>query len=98
MNDFNEIIKSSKPTLVDFYASWCGPCKMQSPIIEQLKEKIGDEATILKVDVDKNQALAMQYRVMSIPTLMIFKGGEIVWRESGLQQLDFLEAKIKQYV
>lgn len=98
MNDFNEIIKSSKPTLVDFYASWCGPCKMQSPIIEQLKEKIGDEAKILKVDVDKNQALAMQYRVMSIPTLMIFKGGEIVWRESGLQQLDFLEAKIKQYV
>ncbi|MBO5780534.1 MAG: thioredoxin [Muribaculaceae bacterium] len=98
MNDFNEIIKSSKPTLVDFYASWCGPCKMQSPIIEQLKVKIGDEAKILKVDVDKNQALAMQYRVMSIPTLMIFKGGEIVWRESGLQQLDFLEAKIKQYV
>ena len=95
MNDFNEIIKSDKPTLVDFFATWCGPCKMQSPILDQLKEKVGDAATIVKVDGDRNPELSAKYQVRSVPTLIIFKNGEPQWRASGLQQLEVLEDKIK---
>lgn len=95
MNDFNEIIKSSKPTLVDFYATWCGPCKMQSPILDQLKNKVGDSATIVKIDVDRNPELSARYQVRSVPTLIIFKNGEPQWRASGLQQLEVLEDKIR---
>lgn len=95
MNNFDEIIKSEKPTLVDFFATWCGPCKMQAPILEQVKEKVGDTATILKVDIDNNQQLAARYRVQSVPTLILFKNGEPVWRAVGVQQMDLLESKIK---
>jgi len=98
MNDFKEIIKSTKPTLVDFFATWCGPCKMQSPILSKLKEKIGDIATIVKVDIDRNADLAAGYRVQSVPTLVLFKDGEPVWRTVGVQQADFLEAKIREYI
>lgn len=98
MNDFFEIIKSDKPTLVDFFATWCGPCKMQTPILEQLKDKMGDKATIVKVDIDRNQELAMRYRVQSVPTLIIFKNGEPVWREAGLKTLDFLERKLYEHI
>ena len=77
MNDFSEVIKNSKPTLVDFYATWCGPCKMMHPILDKLKENVGDAVSILKIDVDKNQELSAQYRIQSVPTLMIFKDGEI---------------------
>lgn len=97
MNDFFEIIKSEKPVLVDFFATWCGPCRMQAPILEQLKEKVGDKATILKIDIDKNEDIARQYRVMSVPTLIIFQKGEPVWREAGLKQLAYLEAKINEH-
>lgn len=97
MNDFNEIIKQDKPTLVDFFATWCGPCKMQSPILEQLKEKVGDKANVIKVDIDRNEQLAAHYRVQSVPTLILFKNGEPVWRAVGVQSIDILEAKINEH-
>lgn len=98
MNDFFEIIKGPKPVLVDFFATWCGPCKMQSPILDQVKEKVGDDAAIVKVDIDRNRELAMKYRVQSVPTLILFKDGEPVWRTVGVQQYDLLTAKIYEYI
>ncbi len=98
MTDFEKIINSDKPTLVDFFATWCGPCKMQAPILEQVKQKVGDQATIVKVDIDKNQELAATYRVQSVPTLILFKNGEAVWRAVGVQQADLLEAKLFEHV
>ena len=95
MNDFNEIINSGKPTLVDFFATWCGPCKMQSPILEQLKNKVGDAATIVKIDVDRNPELSAKYQVRSVPAFAICKNGEPQWRASGLQQLEVLEDKLR---
>ena len=98
MNDFSEVIKNSKPTLVDFYATWCGPCKMMHPILDKLKENVGDAVSILKIDVDKNQELSAQYRIQSVPTLMIFKDGEIKWRSAGVHQADALESKLKEFI
>lgn len=98
MSDFSELIKQSKPTLVDFFATWCGPCKMQAPILEQVKSRIGDDANILKIDIDANQDVAVRYNVRSIPTLILFKNGEPVWRAVGLQQADVLEGKIREHM
>lgn len=98
MSDFQEIINSPKPTLVDFFATWCGPCKVQGPILEKVKDKVGDAASIVKVDIDKNPELAARYRVQSVPTLVLFKDGEPVWRTVGVQQADLLEAKIYEHV
>ena len=98
MNDFNEIIGSSKPTLVDFFATWCGPCKMQSPILEEVKNHMGDKVNIIKIDVDKNPDLAQRYNVRSIPTLIVFKSGEALWRGYGLHQADQLEAKLQEHI
>ena len=96
MEKFNEMINGEQLTLVDFFATWCGPCKMMHPILEQLKEKMGDDIRILKVDVDKNEALSMQYRIQSVPTLMLFKKGEMLWRQSGAMSLNGLMQKISQ--
>ena len=97
MNEFTDMIGQSKPTLVDFFATWCGPCKMQSPILEEVKQFVGEKANVVKVDIDRNQELAMHYRVQSVPTLILFKNGEPVWRTVGLQQRDTLIKKIDEY-
>lgn len=98
MENFNDIIKSEKLSLVDFYATWCGPCKMMHPILEQLKDDLGDSIRIIKIDVDKNEAVSMQYRIQSVPTFMLFKSGEVLWRQSGTIRLNDLKSFISQYL
>lgn len=97
MEKFNDIIQSDKPVLVDFFATWCGPCQMMHPILEELHGMIGDKARILTVDIDKNQELAALYNVRSVPTLMIFKNGNVEWRQSGVTQAAQLEQVINQF-
>jgi thioredoxin 1 len=94
---FNELINSDTPVLVDFYANWCGPCKMMSPMLEELKEKIGEKAKIVKIDIDKNPQAADKYSVRSVPTLMVFKQGKLLWRQSGVVPVHQLESIIGQY-
>ncbi len=95
---FGTIIKGDKPVLVDFFATWCGPCKMMQPILEQVSQQLGDQVRIVKIDVDKNQQLASQLNVSSVPTLAIFKNGEIVWRQSGVQPANVLSEKLKSFI
>ena len=98
MNDFDKIISGDKPTLVDFFATWCGPCKMQGPVLEQVKNRVGDAANVIKVDIDKSSELAARYHVQSVPTLIVFVKGEAVWRAVGLQQADVLDAKLREHI
>ncbi|MGA8854919.1 MAG: thioredoxin [Christiangramia sp.] len=83
-SNFSEIIESETPVLIDFYADWCGPCKSLAPILKQVKEELGDNVKIVKIDVDKNQPLATKYQVRGVPTMMLFKKGKQLWRESGV--------------
>lgn len=93
---FSEIINSETPTLIDFSAKWCGPCKMMKPILEDLKQKMGDAVKIVKIDVDKNQELAASYQVQSVPTLAIFKNGILKWRQSGVVQSEQLKTVLEK--
>ena len=97
MENFNDIINSEQLTLIDFFATWCGPCKMMHPVLEQLKDELGESIRIIKIDVDKNNSLASNYRVQSVPTLMLFRRGEQLWRQSGALPLSSLKNVIGQF-
>ena len=97
MEKLNEIINGSQLTLVDFFATWCGPCKMMHPVLEQLKEEMGDSLRIIKIYIDKNEALMEQYRIQSVPTLMLFRKGDALWRQSGAMSLSDLKKVVNSY-
>ncbi|MBC7417124.1 MAG: thioredoxin [Pedobacter sp.] len=94
MATFSDLVNQDKPVLIDFSAEWCGPCKMMKPILEQVKKDIGDKIAIIKIDIDKNNKTAADYNVQSVPTLMLFKKGKVIWRHSGVAQ----PAQLKQII
>lgn len=98
MNKFQDIIAGDTPVLVDFFAEWCGPCKMMKPVLEELKKKMGNKIIILKIDIDKNISLSSEYRIQSVPTLVLWKQGEIICRQSGALSLNELEQILSSYI
>ena len=94
-SSFSEIIRDEKPVLVDFFADWCGPCKMLAPILKEVKDELGDDIKVVKIDVDKNQSLASKYNVRGVPTMILFKNGKQVWRQSGVVPKNDLVEVIK---
>lgn len=98
MENFYDIIGGDQLTLVDFYATWCAPCKMMHPVLEQLKESFGNDIRILKIDVDKAQAVADSYGIQAVPTLLLFRGGELLWRQSGAMSLTDLETIVNSHI
>ncbi|MBG7610856.1 thioredoxin [Polaribacter sp. BAL334] len=97
MSNFSEIINQPKPVLVDFFAEWCGPCKMMSPILKEVKDELGENVSIIKIDVDKNPSLASQYQVRGVPTLVLYNKGQQVWRQSGLVQKREIVSMIQKF-
>lgn len=95
MGKFNELINGETPVLVDFFATWCGPCKMMSPILDQVKNELGESVRIIKIDVDKNPAVADQFKIRGVPTFILFHKGEVAWRQSGGMDKDTMIQKIK---
>ncbi|BAP33858.1 thioredoxin [Chryseobacterium sp. StRB126] len=95
---FQEIINSERPVLIDFFATWCQPCKVQSSVLTTVKENIGEGARIIKVDVDQYPAIAAQYGVRGVPTLAVFKNGELLWKESGVHDVNTLTQLLQQYI
>lgn len=94
---FQALLQSGKPVLVDFYADWCGPCKMMAPILEQVKHVVGDKASIIKIDVDRNPQAAAGFQIQGVPTLILFKDGKAVWRQSGVVQAQQLISLLNQH-
>ena len=98
MANFNDIINSPKPVLVDFYATWCGPCKMMGPVLKELSGMVGNAARIIKIDVDKNKAVSQKYAIQGVPTLILFKDGKVKWRQSGVVPAKDLKKIIDQNI
>lgn len=98
MSSFNELINSDQPVLVDFFAEWCGPCKMMAPILKDVISKVNGKARIIKVDIDKNRAAADKYSVRSVPTLILFKNGQIKWRQTGVIPESQLVSAIRTFI
>ena len=98
MASFTDIINSEKPVLIDFFATWCGPCKSLSPIIQDVAKDMGDSVRVIKIDVDKNQAVSQKYQIRGVPTMMIFKEGKQLWRQSGVLPKDQIKAELKKHI